>query len=156
MRSLSTILLALFGFFAINHAQAQTWTKPIPLAYTLTQFLSGNTCEASDTIDFYDGWPATGPDIVYQLRNRQPVGSLHFSSAIITLVPSTYYSSLDFEIFACQAKYGNSAYNCPIEADNIDQLGQPFQVAIPNQYETFNIIVTAANMYESGYNNPCA
>ena len=36
----------------------------------------------------------------------------------------------------------------------MDRLGQSFQGAISNQYETYCIIVTAANEFESGY-IPC-
>lgn len=104
--------------------------------------------------DLHDGFCGPGPYIVYQLRNRQPVGSPHYSSAIVTLIPSAYYPSMDFEIFACQLKYGNVAENCALEADNVDRPGQSFQLAIPNQYVTYRIVVSAGNELESGY-VPC-
>jgi hypothetical protein len=155
MRSHLTILLVLLALSAAGHVKAQTWTQPIELSYTSVQTSSGNTCEASDTIDIYEGWfNGSGPDIVYELRNRQPVGSPHYSSAIITFVPNYSYPMVDFEMFACQAKYGNFAENCAIEADNLYSPQQPFQLTIPNQFETFRLVVTAANFFPTGY-NPC-
>lgn len=153
MRSFFIFLLSLLGFFTAS-AQAQTWTQPIQLSYTSMQVLSGNTCMASNTISNFDGFYGPGPDVIYQLRNRQPVGSPHYSSAVLTLIPSAYYPSMDFEIFACQLKYGNAAENCALEADNVIRPGQSFQLAIPNQYVTYRIIVTAGNDPESGY-VPC-
>lgn len=155
MRSLSIILLSLLGFFTASHARAQTWGQPIQLAYTSVQVLSENTCAGSDTIEIYEGWlDSAGPDIVYQLRNKQSVGSPHYSSAVVTVIPPSNYASMDFEIFACSSLYGNVAENCALEADNIERPGQAFQLVIPNQYETYRTIVTAANEFESRY-IPC-
>ena len=71
-------------------------------------------------------------------------------------MPPYYFSpAVDFELFACQLKYGNTVQNCPVEADNVNNPTQPFQVAIPSQDVSFRIILTAANLYYFGY-NPCA
>lgn len=151
MRTLAKTLY-LVGFFLVGAAHAQTWTHPVSLAYQTTQVLSENTCMGSDTIEIYDNsFISPGPDIVYLLRNRQPVGMPHYTSARITVLP---YSTQDFEIFACQQEFGNTVQNCPLEADNLGNQGQPVQLTIPNQYETYHIIVTAGNFAYSAACTP--
>jgi len=154
MRSHSIMLLILLGLFAAGHVEAQSWEHPLLLAYAGYGQYSGNTCSVANTINLFDGsFEGPGPDVVYQLRNRRPVGSPLYGDTILTLVPYFSSSPPDFEIFACEQKIGAFAYNCPVEADNFVRPGQPIQVTIPTQDKTFHLIVTAANIEPDPFNS---
>jgi hypothetical protein len=150
------IAFMLLGLLVAGQLKAQTWEHPLPLYYESSHVYSENTCPFDNTIQFIDGAYFPGPDIVYEFKNRRPVGMPLFTDALITLVPNpnSTFEPIDFEVFACEQKYGITVQNCPAEWDNLYRLGQWFQITIPPQYKTLHIVVTAGNLLPISY-NPC-
>ena len=154
MRSPSLIAFMLLGLLVAGQLKAQTWEHPLPLYYENFHIYSENTCSFGNTIQFFDAFDSPGPDSVFQLNNRRLVGLPLFTDTIITLVPNASLQQIDFEVFACEHKYGVDVQNCPIESDNVGRSGEWFQITIPPQDKTLHIVVTAENLLLTSY-NPC-
>ena len=72
----------------------------------------------------------------------------------LTLYPDNWYSSVDFEVFVCEYKNGYDVWNCPIEADNMYNIGSAIQITIPPEDLTYHIIVTSGMLndyYDYGH-----
>ena len=152
MRSQMLFLLISLGSLAAGRAQAQTWASPLVLSYTAFHQYSGNTCEGGNTITEFDGFDSPGPDVVYRLSNTG-IGIVgqklpYFNEAILTLYPAG--GSQDIEVWVCANYFGNFAYNCQIEADNINGSQQPISIYIPATHEMTHVIVTSGN---AGFGN---
>ena len=153
MRSQLLLLLIIVGLLAAGRAQAQTWASPLVLSYTSFHEYFGDTCSDGNTIVDMDGFDSPGPDVVYRLNNlvigRNPP---HYGDTILTLYPAYWAQQLDFEILVCANDYGNFAWNCPLEADNIYTYGQqPLNLYIPAEYKTYRIVITSGNAGYGGY-----
>jgi len=77
-----------------------------PLYYESFHVHSENNCPFDNTIHYFDGFDRPGPDIVYELKNRRPVGMPLLTDTILTLVPYSSVQPIDFEVFVCEQKYG--------------------------------------------------
>ncbi|GAA0723249.1 hypothetical protein [Dokdonella soli] len=154
MRMQSIAPFVLFGLLSFSRVEAQTWEQPDMLWWYGNY--SASTCGAPNTIGSFDGYLSYGsPDVVYKLPYVIPRGMAR-GPEFLTLYPNNWYQPVDFEVFVCGYKSGYNVWDCPIEADNMDNTGSPIRLVIPPEDQGFHIIVTSGLLNQNhSYGNGC-